>query len=164
MIDPEELNKKQKNIEAENRKFYQRLKRRPPKDIDAEVEELDREVFKNLDCLKCANCCKTISPVFKERDITRLSAHFKMRPAIFTEKYLFLDEEGDYVLQSMPCPFLLPDNVCSVYEERPFACRSYPHTGRLPISKTWELTIKNSAVCPAVYEITTILKKKYSGS
>ncbi|HMT29004.1 MAG TPA: YkgJ family cysteine cluster protein [Bacteroidia bacterium] len=163
MIDPSEINKNRKKIEAENRKFYQRLKKRPPANIDEEVAELDTEVFSRIDCLKCANCCKTISPVLKERDIVRLSTHFKVRPSVFTEKYLFLDEDGDYVLKSTPCPFLLSDNTCSVYEERPFACRSYPHTGNLPLRKSWELVIKNSAVCPAVYEITTILSKKYGG-
>jgi Fe-S-cluster containining protein len=161
MIDPSELNRKQKAIEAENGKFYRRLKKRFPPNIDEELIELDALVFSRIDCLACANCCKTISPVFKERDITRLATHFKVRPAIFTDKYLHMDEDGDYVLKTTPCPFLLADNKCSVYEHRPFACRSYPHTATLPLKKSLELTIKNSAVCPAVYEITTILKKKY---
>ncbi len=160
-MDPAEINKNSKKIEAESRKFYSRLKKRPPAGIDEEVKSLDTEAFSRIDCLKCANCCKTISPVFKERDITRLSDHFKLRPADFVAKYLFLDEEGDYVLKSEPCPFLMHDNYCSVYEHRPFACRSYPHTATLPLKKSWELIIKNSAVCPAVYEITNALKKKY---
>lgn len=162
MIDREELNRKRAAIEGENGKFYRRLKKRFPAGIDDEVMALDEEIFSNIDCLKCANCCKTISPVFKDRDITRLAAHFKVRPAIFTEKYLLLDEDGDYVLKSSPCPFLDADNYCTVYEQRPFACRSYPHTGSLPLRKSVELVIKNSAVCPAVYEITERLKKKYT--
>ncbi|MBL0343467.1 MAG: YkgJ family cysteine cluster protein [Bacteroidetes bacterium] len=161
MISPSEINKNNKKFELENRKFFNRLKKRPPSDIDQEVQLLDELVFSKINCLDCANCCKTISPVFKERDITRLSTHFKMRPAEFTNQFLYLDNEGDYVLKSTPCPFLLADNKCSVYEHRPFACKSYPHTATLPIRKSWELIIKNSAVCPAVYEITSILKKKY---
>lgn len=162
MIDREELNRKKAAIEAENGKFYRRLKKRFPPGIDDEVMALDEEVFSSTDCLKCANCCKTISPVFKDRDITRLAAHFKVRPAIFTEKYLFMDEDGDYVLKSTPCPFLDADNYCTVYDQRPFACRSYPHTASLPLRKSVELVIKNSAVCPAVHEITERLKKKYT--
>lgn len=161
MISPSEINKNNKKIESENRKFFIRLKKRPPSDIDQEVQLLDEVVFSKINCLDCANCCKTISPVFKERDITRLSTHFKIRPAEFTNQFLYLDNEGDYVLKSTPCPFLLSDNKCGVYEHRPFACKSYPHTATLPIRKSWELIIKNSAVCPAVYEITSILKKKY---
>ena len=114
-----------------------------------------------INCLECANCCKTISPVFKERDITGLSKFLKMRPADFVFKYLRIDEDGDYVLQSSPCPFLMPDNYCSVYESRPFACRSYPHTDSIPLKKSRGLIIKNAAVCPGVYEITRVLMKKY---
>lgn len=161
MIDPAYLNARIRKVEAENGKFVRRLKKRPPPGIDAEVEALDEKVFSSVDCLKCANCCKTISPVFKERDIVRLSSYFKVRPAIFTEKYLYMDADGDYVLKTAPCPFLESDNKCSVYDNRPAACRSYPHTATLKFTKSTELFIKNSAVCPAVYEITEELKKKY---
>ena len=162
MIDPLELNKNSKKIESENRKFYNRLKKRPPVGIDEQLKSLDEEVFSRINCLSCANCCKTISPVFKDRDITRLSDHFRIRPSEFTDKYLYTDEDGDYVLKSTPCPFLESNNECSVYEHRPFACRSYPHTATLPLKKSWELIIKNSAVCPAVYDITAQLQKKYN--
>lgn len=161
MIDPEKLNNKRRQIESENRKFYSRLKKRPPANIDEEVVDLDQQVFAGIDCLQCANCCKTISPVFKDRDIDRIAKHLRMRPGEFTASYLYLDDEGDFVLKSSPCPFLESDNKCSIYEVRPFACRSYPHTATLPVRKSWELVIKNSAVCPAVYEITELLKKKY---
>jgi len=161
MIDPAYLNARTRKLEAEHGKFIRRLKKRHPQGIDDEVVQLDELAFSKIDCLACANCCKTISPVFKERDITRLSAHFKLRPAIFTEKYLFLDEDGDYVLKSTPCPFLETDNKCSIYEIRPAACRSYPHTATLKFTKSTELFIKNSAVCPAAYEITQALRKKY---
>jgi len=161
MIKPEDLNRIKSKVEKDSVRFYQRLKRRPPPGIDAEVADLDETVFSKIDCTSCANCCKSISPVFKDRDITRLSAHFKVRPAVFTEKYLFLDNDGDYVLKSMPCPFLAENNLCTIYDVRPFACKSYPHTANLPVTKTWELITKNSAVCPAVYEITQILKSKY---
>ncbi len=162
MIDPGYLNSIASKLEVVNKKSINRLKRRPPKGIDNEIAELDTKVFKNISCLSCANCCKSISPVFKDRDIVRLAAHFKVRPAIFTEKYLLLDSDGDYVLKTTPCPFLAIDNKCTVYENRPHACRSYPHTATLKFTKSTELFIKNSVVCPAVYEITEELKKKYA--
>lgn len=162
VIDPVYLNTIAAKLEPVNSKFIRRLKRRPPPGIDQEIEDLDSSVFSKINCLSCANCCKTISPVFKDRDIVRLAAHFKIRPAIFTEKYLFMDSDGDYVLKTTPCPFLASDNSCMVYEQRPHACRSYPHTATLKFTKTTELFIKNSVVCPAVYEITETLKKKYA--
>lgn len=161
MVDPAFLNARTRKLEAENGKFIRRLKKRPPSGVDEEVVLLDELAFSKIDCLSCANCCKTISPVFKERDIVRLAAHFKMRPSVFTEKYLKMDEDGDYVLQSTPCPFLEADNKCSVYDKRPSACSGYPHTATLKFTKSTELFIKNSAVCPAVFEITMELKKKY---
>jgi uncharacterized protein len=162
LTDPTEINRNKRKIEAENSSFFRRLKKRPPAGIDDEIKELDEKIFSKIDCLKCANCCKTISPVFKERDITRLSAHFKVRPSEFVSKYLYLDSDGDYVVNSAACPFLSADNSCSVYEIRPFACRSYPHTATLSLNKSATLMAKNSAVCPAVYEITAELRKKYN--
>jgi Fe-S-cluster containining protein len=160
-MDAEELNKKKKLAGSEASKFYKKLKKRPPAGLEEEIRKLDREVFSRTDCLACANCCKTISPVFKNRDITRLAEHFKLRPSEFTHRFLLLDEDGDYVLQSVPCPFLGNNNICSIYDIRPFACKSYPHTSTLPLKQSWDLLPKNTAVCPAVYEITDALKKKY---
>lgn len=162
MIGLEELNRKKAFIEKENLLFIKKLKRRPPVKITEEVQELDTKVFKNYDCTTCANCCKTISPIFKNKDIDRLASHFKLKPGAFTEKYLKMDQDGDYVLLSSPCPFLKDNNYCSVYDVRPAACKNYPHTGSLPVTKSWDLLVKNSAVCPAVNEIVNELKNKYN--
>lgn len=161
MIKPEELNFKRKLIEKEHAGFIKRFKRRPPPGIDQEIKELDEQVFSFTDCTSCANCCKTISPVFKNRDIERLSSHFRLKPGAFTERYLYMDDEGDYVLKSAPCPFLLENNYCSVYDHRPDACRKYPHTASLDITKSWDLFVKNSAACPAVHEILQRIRAKY---
>lgn len=161
MKDPAELNSGRGRIEKEHRKFYLKLKRRPPPGLDREVEKLDEEAFTAINCLDCANCCKTISPVFKERDITGISSQLGLRPGEFVERYLYIDKDGDYVLKAIPCPFLQSDNRCSIYEVRPAACKGYPHTGSLPLSRSWELVIRNSAICPAVFDITERLRKKY---
>jgi uncharacterized protein (DUF885 family)/Fe-S-cluster containining protein len=160
---PEELNRKRKAVEQDAARFYNRLKRRPPPDLEATIKEMDAEVFAKTDCLSCANCCKTLKTVFKERDIDRIAAHLQLKPGQLVHQYLMIDEDGDYVQQQLPCPFLADDNKCKIYEVRPAACRSYPHTGTLPIKKSWNLVIKNAAVCPAVYEITEQLKQKYTG-
>jgi Fe-S-cluster containining protein len=82
----------------------------------------------------------------------------RMRPGDFLEKYLRVDEDGDYVLKSSPCPFLGDDNYCSVYDDRPRACREYPHTDRKKMVQITELTLKNTIVCPAVFEMVERLK------
>lgn len=160
-ISPDELNRNATKIERENRKFYDRLLKHKRPGLEDQVVDLHHQVFDKIDCLACANCCKTISPVFKERDITRLANHFGIKPAQVVAQYLRMDEDGDYVPNSIPCPFLEVDNRCKVYDARPFACSSYPHTDSLPLRKSVTLVVKNSAVCPGVHEITRLLAEKY---
>ncbi len=145
----------------ENKQFYDKLKRLKPKTLDKNFHELHDEVFENIDCLECGNCCKTTSPIFYNRDIERLAKHFRIKPGEFIDKYLRIDEDKDYVLRVAPCPFLGADNYCSVYEDRPNACREYPHTDRKRMDQILDLTYRNTIVCPAVLEITERLKKIY---
>jgi Fe-S-cluster containining protein len=137
----------------QNKKALQQMKRTSAKELDQQFREAHEEVFEAVDCLKCANCCKTTSPIFRDVDIERLSKRLRMTHTQFTEKYLNLDHEDDYVLKVSPCAFLQEDNKCSVYEDRPRACREYPHTDRKKMHQILGLTLKNTQVCPAVVRI-----------
>lgn len=147
-----------KKAQPGNKEFYRKLKARPPRDLDRKFHEAHDTVFSNFDCLQCANCCKTTSPIFYERDIDRAARALRIKPGDFIEKYLRIDEEKDYVLQKAPCPFLGHDNMCSIYEDRPQACREYPHTNRKKMYQILDLTYRNTLVCPAVLEITKKVK------
>jgi hypothetical protein len=46
-----------------------------------------------------------------------------------------------------------------VYEDRPKACREYPHTDRKRMYQILNLTHKNCEVCPVVFAITDELSK-----
>jgi uncharacterized protein len=118
----------------------------------------DKE-FSKIDCLECANCCKTISPAMNDTDVSRMASFFKIKASDFIDKYLYLDSEGDYVFNSTPCPFLMDDNKCQIYASRPKACREYPHTDRKRFYQLLDLTAKNSKVCPAVFNIVEQIKK-----
>jgi Fe-S-cluster containining protein len=142
----------------ENRKFLKGLARVSDNKLDKLFHETHEEVFSEVDCLACANCCKTTSPIFYQSDIERLAKALRMKPGDFISKYLHVDEDRDYVLNSAPCPFLGPDNFCSVYDSRPKACREYPHTDRKKMSQVLDLTYRNSKVCPAVLEILERIK------
>jgi Fe-S-cluster containining protein len=142
----------------ENKAFFQQVKRLKPKVLDKQIHQLHEEVFACTDCLKCANCCTTTGPMFTDKDISRIAKHLRLRPSEFTEKYLRIDEDNDYVLQSVPCTFLGDDNRCSIYDVRPKACREFPHTDRAKQHQILNLTEKNVAVCPAVYEIVERMK------
>lgn len=143
----------------ENKKFFARLKRKNSRQVDEAFQRLDEEVFSEIDCLTCANCCKTTSPIFYENDIDRLAKALRVKPGDFVDKYLMIDSDKDYVLKVAPCPFLGADNYCSVYEARPKACREYPHTNRKKMVQVLDLALKNTSICPAVFEIVEKLKK-----
>ncbi len=121
--------------------------------LDALFHAFHDEVFSHIDCLSCAACCINISPAIRDVDIRRLSRTLQMKPSEIVEKYMYLDDDLDYVFHKAPCPFLGPDNLCTVYEDRPGACREYPHTNRAHMHQILELTFKNASVCPAVKEI-----------
>ncbi len=154
----EQFNTWSKRKQAENKKFLQGLRKKDPRRVDDVFHAVHDEVFDELDCLTCANCCKTTSPIFYETDIDRLARALRIRPGDFIETYLRIDEDGDYVLQTTPCPFLGSDNHCRVYDDRPKACREYPHTGRKKVVQIMDLTLRNTLVCPAVYEMVERLK------
>jgi len=123
------------------------------KSIDRIFHDAHESVFKKINCLDCANCCKTTSPFFRETDIKRLSKHLKVKTVQFIDEYLKIDSDNDYVLKTSPCSFLNEDNTCQVYEVRPLACKGYPHTDRKNMHQLIILTKRNTEVCPAVCEI-----------
>ncbi|TRZ42060.1 YkgJ family cysteine cluster protein [Robertkochia solimangrovi] len=146
--------------QTENKKYFSKLRKKPPKDLDYIMQELHDETFANTDCLECANCCKTTGPLFTNADIERISKFMKMKPQQFIDQYLRVDEDNDYVLQQVPCTFLGHDNFCMIYEVRPKACREYPHTDRKKFHQIANLTLKNVAICPAAYRIVEEMKKR----
>lgn len=146
----------------ENKKFLQSLKREDTRTLDEQFHSLHEEVFEELDCLACANCCKTTSPIFYQTDIERASKALRIKPGQFVEKYLRVDEDKDYVLKSAPCPFLDDENYCQIYNDRPKACREYPHTDRKKMIQILDLTYRNTLVCPAVLEIVKRIKRSAS--
>jgi Fe-S-cluster containining protein len=158
-MDLNSFREKAQNQREENKKFLQGLRKKDPRKVDDVFHELHEQVFEEIDCLTCANCCKTTSPIFYQTDIERVAKSLRMKPGDFIEKYLRVDEDKDYVVKSSPCPFLNADNYCSVYDDRPKACREYPHTDRKKMVQITELTFKNTMVCPAVLEMVQRLKK-----
>ena len=145
----------------ENQRFIKRMKKKLPGNLDEVVHALHDKAFEEFDCLSCANCCSSISPMMSDKDVERLATALKMKPSQVIEQYMHIDEEHDYVFNQAPCPFLMPDNYCSVYENRPKACREYPHTDRRRFGQLLSLTLKNCEVCPIVFRVVEGLKEKY---
>lgn len=155
-----QLKKKAKDKSGENKKYFAKLKKKPPKNLDYIMQELHDAEFEKTDCLTCANCCKTTGPLFTNADVERIAKHFRLKSQKFISQYLQIDEDNDYVLQQVPCAFLGADNYCSIYDVRPKACKEFPHTDRKKFQQINNLTLKNVAICPAAFNIVEEMKKK----
>ncbi|WP_026763336.1 YkgJ family cysteine cluster protein [Sediminibacterium salmoneum] len=139
---------------AEHQKNYQQyLKKANKNKVLKALPDLHEAAFEKVNCLECANCCKNYSPRFKMPDIKRISKVLGMKETAFIEQYLQMDNEGDYVVKSTPCPFLGSDNFCSIYDHRPSDCARFPYTDEDVLLKRPLITIKNSSFCPAVYYV-----------
>ncbi len=143
----------EKKSASNQKKYKQFLKRADKNQVLKQLPSLTEEAFQRVDCLKCANCCKHYSPRFKTPDLKRISKHLKIKEGDFIETYLRLDEDGDYVAKSAPCPFLDQNNACRIYDQRPSDCRRFPYTNEDVLLKRPALTLKNVSFCPIVYYV-----------
>ncbi len=145
----------------ENKKFFTRLHGQDPKRLNEQFHAMHEEVFAETDCLTCARCCRTTGPLLTKQDIGRISKRQGMKPADFEKQYLRVDEDGDWVMKSLPCPFLeLDTNKCTIYEYAPKACRQYPHTDHPNMKSILGLTETNVRHCPAVFEMVERMKQR----
>ena len=110
------ISKLSKVNSKENNSFFKKLKKQQPKQFDYLMNDLHDEEFSKTNCLDCANCCKTTSPIFTSRDILSISKHLRLKSDKFVSKYLTMDSDNDYVLKQSPCAFLNQDNSCFIYD------------------------------------------------
>jgi len=150
--------KQAKNKQAQHKSFLKSIKKN--KQAAKVSAKIHTQVFKEIDCLDCANCCTSIPPIVKPSDVKRIAKHLGLSIASFREKYLLVDEDGDTVINSSPCPFLETDNKCSIYAYRPNACRAYPHTGEYEFMDNLDLHAQNANYCPAVFQILERLSQQ----
>lgn len=143
----------EKKAEERSKAYKSFLKKANKNKVLEALPALHDEAFEKVDCLACANCCKNYSPRFKTPDIKRISKMLGLKESVFIDTYLKLDEEGDYVVKSSPCPFLGADNFCSIYEDRPSDCSRFPYIDEDVFIKRPALTLKNTSFCPAAYYV-----------
>lgn len=140
--------------------FLRGLSNRKVKNIDGLARELHLEATKEINCTKCANCCKVMTPTYNKSDLKRISKHVGMTPEEYTKKYLEKDEKGDMVHKKTPCHFLLPNNYCGIYEIRPSDCRGFPHTQARDFKHGISIHKENMESCPIVYRIVERMYEK----
>ena len=154
----DDLPKLAKDTHYETKKFFAKLRKKPPKKLDDTMERLHTETFEKIDCLECGNCCKTTGPLFINADVKRISKYLKIKPGAFETQYLRRDEDDDLVLKKTPCAFLADDNYCMIYDVRPKACSEFPHTNQKKFQQITDLTLENVAICPAAFTIVEKMK------
>lgn len=150
--------------EAEDFKFRAFVKGRLPlsnAQLDAVVRETTDEVWKQIDCLACGNCCRTLQIVVDDKDIRRLAARLNVSPQQFARRYVQVAEDRTKHLISSPCAFLQPDNRCAVYEDRPQACRDFPYLRDANFRSRSLMMLDNTAVCPIVFNVWQRLKQRF---
>jgi uncharacterized protein len=150
----------EKRSKEKQKQFRSFLERADKNKVLKALPALHEEAFEKVDCLHCAACCKNYSPRLKTPDVKRISKHLGMKESIFIDTYLNVDEEGDFVVKSTPCPFLGADNFCSIYEVRPSDCARFPYTDEDVIIKRKNLTLKNSSFCPITFFVLDKLTEK----
>lgn len=151
---------KDANDNNSNQRFLEQIADNEGSEIYEKVRDIHHEVFDKFNCLSCANCCKTTPPIFNEKDIIRIANFLKITPSQFEFEYTIEDVDGTLVGIEVPCTFLNEDNTCSIYEVRPQACRSYPHTDEKEFNQRSFLNFQNTKVCPAAYAIVQKLKER----
>ena len=150
----------EKKTREKQKQFKNFLARADKNKVLKALPELHEQAFEKVNCLECAACCRNYSPRFKTPDVKRISKHLGLKESVFIETYLRVDGDGDFVAKSAPCPFLGPDNFCSIYDMRPSDCARFPYTDEDVIIKRQQLTLKNSTFCPITYYVLDQLNEK----
>lgn len=143
--------------------FLSRVEKQPPRRLDQLAEELEKEVWKEIDCLECSNCCRAMTPTFTKQDLKRISSHFGQTPEAFTEKWLYKDKGGDWMNKNNPCQFLdLKTNMCSIYEIRPADCAGFPHLSKKKMVDYIHVHKQNIEYCPATYRMVEKMQLRFA--
>ena len=153
------------NLHKNNlKKAIQKLKIVDRRLLDETVHRMHEEAFGFFECSSCGNCCKSISPGISRIDVDHIAKQLRIRPSEVVTRYMIMDEDGDYVFNVQPCPFINSENHCSIYSCRPKACKEYPHTDRQKFHQILDLSYHNAGVCPVVFailkKISTVMLQK----
>jgi Fe-S-cluster containining protein len=80
-------------------------------------------------------CCEDVNLFLTPYDVLRMKNRVRMASGEFLERYTVTIKKEDWPLPAIvlkmnddedkTCPFVTPEG-CTIYEDRPWACRSYP--------------------------------------
>ena len=131
------------------------LEKKPPRNLQSLVISAGKNVWDEVDCLACANCCKSMTPTYSASDMKRISGHLGITVDEMKEKWLRKERgTGDWINKTTPCQFLdLKTNLCGIYEARPTDCAGFPHLKKRKAIEHLEIHKQNIVECPATFKM-----------
>ncbi len=154
---PEIVARRASDLEEENWRFRTFVKMAgSPARIDALAARLGREAEARMDCTTCGACCRDNCIPISDEEKLRLARRRDMSAEAFEQTHMTRDDDDEPAIDARPCPFL-DGTVCSVYEDRPDACRGYPYIGGHVASRMPGI-IERAAACPIVFEMLEQMK------
>lgn len=147
------------------RRFLTKLENNPPAMLDAYADVVEKEVWAEVDCLACSNCCRMMTPTFTFQDLRRIAPHFGMTIKAFREKWLYQNKQGEWMNRSQPCQFLdRKTNMCSIYAIRPADCAGFPHLNKKKMVEYMHVHKQNVQYCPATFKMVEKMMDVVKGS
>ncbi|MFO8067839.1 MAG: YkgJ family cysteine cluster protein [Bacteroidales bacterium] len=156
--DLEKISRISKSKKRENLSFRTFLKGKDNDKLDVIIQRLNKEIEGQIDCTKCGNCCINLRPCLTKNEIDTLARIDDISSDVFIEKYTEEDNfENIKYLKDTPCKYL-SDKKCTIYDNRPEDCRSFPHTHKSSFNSRTMGIIDNYGICPIVFNLLERLK------
>lgn len=160
ITDPEESARLAEEAAEANERFRRWARtgsRLSADEFDGLVARTADDVWRHIDCVKCARCCRMLWICLNRDDIARLASHLGMRTAAFEARYVGVSD-GERGMDS-PCAFL-NGVACVVYADRPRACRGFPFLHTPGVRRRMADLVSNATLCPIIYNTLELLKRR----
>ena len=114
------------------------------------------DIQAHIDCRSCANCCRNATVSLSRFDVDKIASFFRITAEDAARRYMDPDPEAPALRNlrnsASGCIFL-EQNLCTIYDVRPKACRDFPHIavgshtlgGRAASHDRW------AAHCPIIF-------------
>ena len=145
----------------DNQRFLRRLKYRHPwskRKLTILQRELTREVWAEVDCTECGNCCSSMQLQLNARDCAQVAEAIGITTEQFRSEYTSKHRDGFWYLKKQPCAFQdARTRLCTIYDQRPSRCHGFPYMDE-NILDDMAGTLDKVPYCPIVFNVIEELK------
>jgi hypothetical protein len=145
----------------ENELFFVELKNIPSELFDKKFKFYLQKFATQINCKQCANCCKTLNTSFtyQELEVIKNNTNKSIQNKIENDLYNDILNKR-YICKKAPCLFL-ENNECTIYSNRPLACKDYPHLLQTDLKYRKKSILSNYSICPIVFNTLEALKEEF---